>query len=157
MKNNIKEKLSIELNREIKTEAQVVYILSRVRKILEIENNKEFKILKFYCDWALHSEIDNVHPVKEMLDGIVNNTGEHLFDFVSFKLLHEELRSFLEEQRLPTTICESGEQGNMFNMFLSEIYSDTPLVIKTITKKTLVWTNTEMDGKGKYHGGFQIN
>lgn len=157
MWNDIKDKLHVELSGEIKSEAQVIYILSRIRKILEIENDKELKVLKFYCDWALHSEIDNTQPVKEMLDGIINKTGdEHWVDFVSFKLLHKELGDFLKKHGLPVTICESTDQRNMFNMFLSEIYGDTPLIIKTVSITTLTWADTKMDGKGRYHGRFKI-
>ena len=53
------EKLDKELRRDIKEECQVVYILSRVRKILEIKNqNEKYKLLKFYCNWTLHSKLD---------------------------------------------------------------------------------------------------
>ena len=37
MRNDIKAKLQIELNKKIQGEPQVVYILSRVRKIIEID------------------------------------------------------------------------------------------------------------------------
>ena len=49
----ILEKLQKELNREIRDECQVIYILSRIRKILEISDERsKYKMLNFYCNWA---------------------------------------------------------------------------------------------------------
>ena len=41
MRNDIKGKLGVELGKDIEGEPQVIYILSRIRKILEIDKNKK--------------------------------------------------------------------------------------------------------------------
>ena len=133
MVNDIRKKLQVELNRRIEGESQVVYILSRVRKILEIggkKKEKEYNKLKFYCDWALHSNINNVGAVRDILDGIVTRKGETDADLtMRFITLHEELKRFIAEHELSTTIYDSDETRSPFEMYLSQIYADTPLII----------------------------
>lgn len=62
MKNDIKDKLSIELKKPINGEPQVIYILSRIRKLLDLNHKKDgaYRILRFYCNWALHTEIQKL-------------------------------------------------------------------------------------------------
>ena len=61
-------KLAQALDEDITTEAQVVYILSRLRKYLEITGQKKtYKDLNFYCNWALHSKLERTEPVAEAL------------------------------------------------------------------------------------------
>src|SRR5690349_20466399 len=52
-------KLRNELQQEITTERQVVYILVELRKLMELANDgAAFFALKFFCDWAVHTELD---------------------------------------------------------------------------------------------------
>jgi len=139
MRNDIKEKLQTELDKQIKGEPQVVYILSRVRKILEIDRKEEqYKKLKFYCDWALHSEINNVGAVKDLLYGIIAKDNKMEMDFiVRFDTFHNELKKFLSKNGLSSAMYDSKENVFSFNKFLSAIYSDTPLIVDHKIK--VVW------------------
>lgn len=135
MKLDIKNKLEVELSKEINSEVQVVYILSRIRKILEIEKNTEkFKVLNFYCNWALHSELSRLGSVREIF-----NKNEWL-NFLSYKPFHKEFKIFLKEQNISTTIYNPGNEVTIFkiNKFLTEIYSDTPLIIKEEKRKITI-------------------
>ena len=133
MRNDIREKLQTELRKKIEGEPQVVYILSRVRKMLEIDGKQkedEYKKLKFYCDWALHSQINNVGAVRDILDGIIARKGGAGADLaMQFGTLHEDFKKFLQEYGLSTTIYDSEENRFFFEMHLSQIYADTPLII----------------------------
>src|SRR4051794_36803240 len=67
MNDEIFRKLTAELESGISTEAQVVYVLAGVRKVIERDNlGAEYRTLKFHCDWALHASLDRGHA-KEIL------------------------------------------------------------------------------------------
>src|SRR5437763_7300734 len=52
MTSDILKKLKKELVTGITTEAQVVYLLAGVRKLLELQQAKrQYEHLKFHCDW----------------------------------------------------------------------------------------------------------
>ena len=59
MKDNVREKLRTVLNKGSLEEVEVVYILSRIRILLEIDNEKTtYRTLNFYCSWVLHNKLD---------------------------------------------------------------------------------------------------
>lgn len=156
MRNDIREKLQIELNKKIEGEPQVVYILSRVRKMLEIDGKQkeaEYNKLKFYCDWALHSQIDNVNAVRDILDGIIARKGGAGADLaMQFNTFHEEFKRFLQEYGLSTIIYDSEENRFFFEMHLSQIYADTPLVVDKKIK--ISWFGQL--GERSFGGSFKI-
>lgn len=137
----ILEKLQKELEKEIKEESQVVYILSRIRKLLELNNQKsEFKYLNFYCNWALHARIDRTESVAEILRGISMQTAEG-FNFLTFNHLKIELKKFFVKYSLPENILDS--QWINFANFLVEVYSDTPLTFYPEDRKVLTISKPE--------------
>lgn len=156
MRNDIREKLHIELNKKIEGEPQVVYVLSRVRKMLEIggkEKEAEYSKLKFYCDWALHSKINNVGAVKDLLDGVIAKEGKATLDLIiNYDAFHFELKKFLQENDLRSIMYESKDGTFLFNMFLSSIYSDTPLIIDYKTR--IIWKGST--GDNAFGGIFKV-
>lgn len=142
MRNHIHTKLQIELNRKIDQETQVVYILSRIRKMLEIDGKeRNYKKLKFFCDWALHAQIDHTDPVKELVDGLINSEGKAHSDIVNMHSFFDEFEKFLNEYSLSTSIFDSQRSKCEFRDLLQNIYSDTPLVVKTVKKQKITLTD----------------
>jgi hypothetical protein len=154
MKNDIRDKLQGELMKKIEGEPQVVYILSRVRKILEIDGREdEYKILKFYCDWALHPKINNIRAVKDLIDGVVASDARSNGDLTMwFGSLHKDLKRFFKENGLSTILYDSDEKTFWFNKFLSQIYSDTPLVVDG--KLEVSWVGRA--GETSFGGSFAV-
>lgn len=130
MKINILEKLRNVLNEDISNEIQVVYVLSRTRKILEIDKKKpKYEILNFYCDWALHSKIDRFKD-----DGLMNSILQKFIDdptsgFLDFKDFHKSFKEFLKEYELETMIYKDTNSLYIFNKILCDIYKDSPLIL----------------------------
>src|SRR5690348_10184551 len=59
MEKDIIRKLRREFDKGIETEAQTVYLLACVRKLLEQQQaKKQFEYLTFHCDWTLHSKLE---------------------------------------------------------------------------------------------------
>lgn len=137
MKNDIKTKLKRIFGKECFEESDVVYILSRIRKILEIDNKeKKYGKLKFYCDWALHKQIDNTNSVSEDLKNFPEDTlASH--KFLNYEVFNKELKAFLKEYKIETNIYENLKNKLRFQQKLTEIYSDTPLIIKEVKKITI--------------------
>jgi hypothetical protein len=74
LKNRIEKKL------DISDEAEVIFILSYLRKIIESDNlYNKYPHLYFFCCWALHSKIDRIYGISllsEINDIIVENKNE---------------------------------------------------------------------------------
>jgi hypothetical protein len=155
MVNDIKVKLADELTKSIDSEAQVVYILSRVRKILESDNNKAHKALVFYCNWALHSKIDDISAVKDLVSGVLSKDSKALGEFTTFSIFHTDLQKFLVAYHIPVDLISTPEWQHNFNIYLSNIYTDTPMVIKQTTRKKITWSGSS--GEKNYEGSFTVS
>lgn len=151
MRNNIKEKLQSVLQKEDFEETDVIYILSRIRKLLEIDGNKkDFKVLNFYCNWALHAQIDDVGPISKQLEK--PNVVISLMH--AYPDLDADLKRFLISHNLNGGLFENDKKLIKFHHLLSDIYSDTPLILKskTITKEKI--TFKKIEGYGGNSGLF---
>lgn len=141
----ILEKLDREIKKDIREECQVVYILSRIRKILEAKNtvipigsDRKYQLLWFYCSWVLHyvmdrdstqkllrnlfsNGIDNQKSAKENAEMLKSNNPD-FFKFSSFKL---ELHEFFNEHELSLDLLDN--KWNNFCQILLEIIKETPI------------------------------
>ena len=139
----IVEKLSAELTKGITSEAQLVYVLVEIRKLLEITGRAyDYPALVFHCDWALHSRMDRAGALRilqcfdefcdnlfrlektKLLDAKLNEELGNLLGGVRFR---RELEAFLESVRIA--------RGSFVLDWLSfmrlygEVIMDVPLVI----------------------------
>lgn len=122
-------KLSKVLDQDVTSEIQMVYILSRIRKVLELNNIKDrYSILNFFSNWALHTEIEKgAYPISPFLTKvIVNDTDDDGFGY--FDLLFDDLDKFLIEFKLPKRIMNANRLP--LRNILGDIFSDTPLIIQ---------------------------
>lgn len=134
---SIKEKLQTILLKKTFEETDVVYVLSRIRKILEIDNvEKKYKKLKFYCNWALHKQIDDADPVLDELPELTEK-GLRESELITLKTFYVSLKSFLNEYKLRTDIYDNPKLFNQFSEKLLDIFEDTPIVLKKIKKREL--------------------
>lgn len=113
----------------ISEECQVVYVLSRIRKVLDKDGSKKYKHLRFYCNWALHTEIDRTEKVQEMLLEFI--TEKNKSRFLNFAPLLIDLKEFSREYRLSEAASWLADPINVskFQELLVAIYSDTPVKV----------------------------
>jgi hypothetical protein len=144
--NQISEKLYKKLGTPPKLEEDVVYILSRIRKILEIHDYPErYDVLNFYCNLALHSRIDRFPKrVADMLRR-AQEGKDYSESIVGFGDLRKQLISFSEEYKFPNLYdhCKEGD----FNKLLIDIYSETPITFKAVEYEI------HIDENGRIRGG----
>lgn len=140
MKNDILDKLKFEIAKDEIDEIKVIYYLSRIRKILEIDKNvKAYKVLKFYCDWALHSHIDNTQLVSSVLREVF--FGGNIIDlsnFSNFSDFDSELKSFFKEYAIESSLYSNSSNLRKFHDVLWQIYTDTPLIFREIKKYMII-------------------
>lgn len=126
-------------------ECHVVYLMVEIRKILEHidSENEEFPLLKFYCDWVLHT--DKSHKNKnwtyiiDMLDeGIkLNEEGKYTvnfkggFSFFYGKPLKFELVRFCRKMSIPFEFVNSKEWWRCFQLLLFNVLQDQPIIKPT--------------------------
>lgn len=134
MKDNIFEKLQRELGSSVSDDCQVVFVLTRIRKYFETLESKDMYLpLKFYCDWTLHTEIDNTDAVRDVIDEFkdFNSTGLEFPELVHFGHV---LNSFLKDANLPRNWVSEPENWKRLKDIMQGIYSDTPLILKSKVK-----------------------
>lgn len=94
MPNEIIRKLKTLLDQGICSEAEVVFLLVGIRKLLERDGGlkKIYPKLRFYCDWVLHAKLDRKDAreilesksIKQILE--MNAFRDELSDFLFAKL-----------------------------------------------------------------------
>jgi hypothetical protein len=141
---DIVTKLAAELALGINTEAQAVYMLSAIRKIIEHDKlHDQYPYLWFHSCWALHTSMDrglaktiltdfgNAHVSLSSgleLRDLPQNIGKPLEQISKMNKFKEELSSFLSGFDLPNVF-----QGNNWPRFLhlyGQIIEDCALAIK---------------------------
>ena len=128
MKLEINSKLEGVIKKNINNEIQVVYILTRIGKILESENSENnYPVLKFYRDWSVHIILDrkkNAAIIDILKEFIEKKENRHLFS--RHTQLCMELNKFLEKHGLPQL-----KKSKLYNFifYLGKALSDTPIEI----------------------------
>jgi hypothetical protein len=142
----ILEKLTALLNAGITTEAQAVYLLAAIRKIIEQEQaNQQYKYLNFHCNWALHSSLDrrDAQEILILFDDIhthcISGNDEFSLDrnlereltrisrMESFK---KDLSVFLQDKGLPSIDTTRSDGWVHFLHLYAKVIEDCPLVLK---------------------------
>ena len=139
------EKIENELKKDMQEECQVVYILSRIRKILEADRAAqsvgaamEYQLLWFYCNWVLHYVMDK-DSTQKLLTQFFANCFDHEMNakdyatmlkskypgFFKLSILKSELNKFLVEHELSLDLLKKN-WGNFCKILLG-IIKETPI------------------------------
>jgi hypothetical protein len=102
---DILSKLDTELQQEITSERQIVYILVETRKLLEdLPETDGFETLDFYCNWAVHRQMDRASA-----KALVRRVDQHFAKLLGSGLNEREnswLRRGAQPRFLPHPISE---------------------------------------------------
>jgi len=145
MREAIIQKLKRHLANGITREADVVYFMSEVRKILEHETSaSKYPALSFYANWCLHTKIDRQSFANDFLtaldEGLVqyesdNNAGalfSVIVQHISFHHLWNELIQFCEERHLDTGAFLKDRASSLL---LIDVILDCPVLTKRELKQ----------------------
>lgn len=143
MTKDIIAKLRAELESGITSEAQVVYLMVGIRKIIERDEiDDNYSALKFHCDWALHPKMSR-RAAREMLK-LFDDAHVDLVDQVKLESLpiavrrgidriakmtdfEAELKEFLAKYELPQLSAEQRDGWLRFVRLYSKVVEDIPL------------------------------
>lgn len=132
------ENLRNHVSQPLNSELQLLYILVQTRKLIEyLGQQKRFRTLQFYCNWALHVKIDRNSETGKILkafDTAIERTilsseptMKYLYDLLSFSELFRQLKTLLAEHNLPTSIIDD-DNCNTFFKYYAGVVSDCPIV-----------------------------
>lgn len=126
-------------------ECQVVYLLVEIRKILEHDNEAGYKLLRFFCDWIVHTKKDRkmegiveivtkIDSLISSVDKITSEQNEQILKFLEMSELRKELSQFLTSRSLSDDLCEEDRNWPTFVNILAQVLSGQPIIkpIKTI-------------------------
>lgn len=143
----VKDKLIRKLASVPSTEEDVVYVLSRIRKVIEMDGKKkEDAVLNFYCNLTLHCRIDCVPAaVRQKLVGMI--AGEsYRGSVIGFEEFHSALRGFLDRHGLPNFYFKATSvEIRGFNSALLDVWSHTPVWVKGIDNYEMVLRKTTQE------------
>lgn len=141
-------KLKRLLARGIGSEAEAVYLMVEVRKLLEQQNaKKQFPYLTFHCDWALHAKLER-NPTAQKILRLFDAANPHLKagtklrelpDMLKIEVdriskLHyfeQQLESFLQNNGMPTLESTRSDGWIHFVHLYAQIVEDCPLEMTT--------------------------
>lgn len=144
----IVEKLDSLLSNKIpfKDECEVAYLMVEIRKILDREKSSErkvqdpYQLLRFYCDWVVHTEKDGITPeIEQIMIKIYNELLEHESkgflsygkissntDFVYMGELKLQMELFFKEMGLNLKLVRN-ENWTPFVALLVGVLVDQPI------------------------------
>jgi hypothetical protein len=139
----ILQKLEAELQQDITTERQVVYILTEIRKLLEQSGNpSEFYALDFYCSFALHVKMtrsgarrilerfDEAYPIlakDEQLPAILMGEIDRT---IALRTFERQLAALLKENQLPLRLFTEPDAWPKFVRMYASVIHDCELVFE---------------------------
>jgi hypothetical protein len=145
MNKDILRKLEAQLNKGITTEAEVVYTLTEIRKILEREKAKtQYKYLTFHCDWVVHPHLAgptaqeilrqfdaaNVQLKKGMeLKDLPGHLRLEIDRISKMRLFEKEFTAFLTAHGLPDIDSQRPDGWIHFLHLYGRVVEDCPLIM----------------------------
>ena len=139
----ILSKLRHELNQEITTERQVVYILVEIRKAIELSGKRErYFALDFYCSWALHTQMsragakkilerfDQAYPIIVRRQRLPDDLKREIDQTIKLRLFRDELRDFLASMELPDPLTVGEDKWPRFLYLYGQVIDHCALVLE---------------------------
>jgi hypothetical protein len=144
MKSDIVGKLSRELEDEIVSERQVVYILVETRKLLEQQTRlDDFRTLTLCSNWTVHPKLDrkDSQEVLKYFDAyeaeyqnsrltVAEFQHQQLHDFMTFKSFRSELFEALSSYGVETSALTEDKAWQSFIQHYTSVIRDCPLEAK---------------------------
>ena len=124
-------------------ECHVVYLFVEIRKLLSLPSEYENGILRFYCDWSLHTEkTRNLNVIAPIAEGIENSilNGHQFRDgqflpsnndaikFIYKEELLNNMRDLFLQLNLPMDIFEE-KNRECFLRLLIQVLVNQPIIL----------------------------
>jgi hypothetical protein len=139
----------ISTHSPITEECHAVYLMVEIRKILDQEKCEDFPLLRFYCNWTVHTDKYITPEMKTLMEEIYKDIKELILNpalakqdsapnrFAYMENLKAEMKRFLEARSIDASITE-GNNWIEFIGLLVKILEDQP--IKNPTADIIVFS-----------------
>jgi hypothetical protein len=132
-------KIRAELEREITNETQVVFVMVKVRKLLDLEEGDtgNYLTLRLCCNWCIHTDLsfkqagEIIKKLDQIYPAMVRGSGTFadadkvwIREIFSFERFRDELAAFFAEKDLPAL---SDLQWHSFLKGFLDAIEDAPL------------------------------
>jgi hypothetical protein len=120
-------------------ECHVVYLMVEIRKILDRENGHRYPLLRFYCDWTVHTEKGRItdemkiimseifQTVKaEIENPAMTRAGSPVMRFAYMENLKGEIKMFLEGHGISFVLVEE-DNWIQFVQLLVNVLENQPI------------------------------
>ena len=149
MKSDIVRKITNELNQEIVSERQAVYILVELRKLLELQGldrDARYRALIFSCDWAVHPALnrESAKLITLLFDryetsyrkepvGVSQAGIPELVEFCDHSRFRQQFIEACEQNDIPALAVRDDGWWHSFLVQFSEVVRDCPIEAKAET------------------------
>lgn len=149
MKPDIVSKIAKELEQEIVSERQVVYVLVELRKLLEsqeLDKDANCRALMFSCDWAAHSKLnrESAKAITMLFDryearcrvepiGVGQAGIPELVEFCEHSRFRQQFANACEQNDIPADAVKNDDWWRSFLKHFSEVVRDCPIEAKPET------------------------
>jgi hypothetical protein len=131
------------LGRTTFSTSEVVHLLVEIRNLIDgLKNRSRYPVLRFFCDWTVHRQLDRNTAAREILAEFANvaettmqrrkvlpATMNRLSPILSLNRLREEMTLILAEHRLDDTLCCRLTRWGQFLSTYVDLISRTPLAM----------------------------
>ncbi len=124
-------------------ESRVVYLMVQIRKILDYLDNQVYSILRFYCDWVVHTKKNYTKPIRDVIEKIEIsiNKGRAFgkqfipddlspINFMSLVELKREMGIFFKDVALSDIIFQDNNWSD-FRHLLLRVLANQPIANPT--------------------------
>jgi hypothetical protein len=142
-RNSILRKLRQELDQDVTTERQVVYILAEIRKVVEQACDFDsYRALDFYCSFALHTRMDRAGAkrILERFDRayslwirnekVPRDLQNEIDQTAKLSRFREEMEAFVAANDLPTRLFVEPDAWVRFIRLYGNIIDECELVLR---------------------------
>jgi hypothetical protein len=142
-RSSILEKLKIELQLDLTTECQVVYILAEIRKAIEQSGELDnYQALDFYCSFALHTRMgrvgarrilerfDKAYPLWISKQELPQELRHEISQTAKLDRFRREIKTFLKANKLPTRLFTAPDAWAKFMHLYGKIIDECELVLR---------------------------
>jgi hypothetical protein len=138
------------LDQEEFSNRDISFLFSEIRKMIEAGGN-QYKTLKFYCDWLLHTQKDKFHPeMKQYIKEIYEFAVKHIIhpmnfeyakkigELIYFEELKKDLDKILSDKGMPKKILDGENWLNLIRVIV-KLLEDQPLMKPIFEVKSIVF------------------
>jgi hypothetical protein len=120
-----------------KEECEAVYLMVELRKLIHQEHRREeFAIIRFYCDWTVHSSKErnqvDIKVIMEKLNKSLSKGNpypkEDIFNFLTLPELRKEMVVLFERHSLRAKLYQDENHWTHFVNVLIQVLADQPII-----------------------------